>query len=301
MPASLTKHFTGPFLVGFAAFLWATDALVRYPTSGRVDPTFIVLVEHIVAVLILLPWLLMKHKKAFFALNAKEWMAAVFSGMGGSAIGTLFFTASFLYVNPSVSVLLQKLQPIMVVFIAYLFLGERPLRKFYFWSIIALAAGIILSFPDLNFDFLSGGVSLHSKGIQYSLGAALLWAASTVSGKILLKRIHPTVATFWRFFFGFFALAVVQSLTHESLHWNSISEAPVLLSLFYLSLIPGLFAMLAYYSGLARTSASVTTFIELLYPIGAVALNTLFLHTPLGMVQTIAGGILIIAVAMISL
>ena len=210
------KTMSGPFLVGLAAILWATDALVRYPASGKIDPTIIVLVEHLLAVMILLPWLLYKHKSSLFSLNTKEWLAAIFSGIGGSAIATLFFTASFLYVNPSVSVLLQKLQPVMVVVIAYLFLGERPARKFYLWSIVALAAGIILSFPDFNFDFLSGGLSFHSKGIQYAFGAALLWAASTVSGKILLVKPPPVLATFWRFFFGLLALTAVSFLAQDS-------------------------------------------------------------------------------------
>lgn len=293
------KNISGPFLVGFAAILWATDALVRYPTSGKVDPTFIVLIEHILGVLILLPWLLYKHKNSIFSLNAKEWLAAIFSGIGGSAIATLFFTASFLYVNPSVAVLLQKLQPVMVVMIAFLFLGERPAKKFYCWSLVALAAGIILSFPDLNFNFLSEGLSIHSKGIQYAFGAALLWAASTVSGKILLVRTPATLATFWRFFFGLLALSAVMFLAKDTPPLTSMSQS-LSFALLYLSIIPGLLAMLIYYSGLSRTPASVTTFIELIYPIGAVALNTIFLHTPLGMVQTIAGSILLVAVAMIS-
>ncbi len=296
----IAKLCSGPLLVGLAAFLWATDALTRYPVSGKVDPTWIVLVEHIIAILVLAPWIVMKHRDSIFSLNLKEWFAAVFSGVGGSALGTLFFTASFLYVNPSVSVLLQKLQPVMVVIIAYIFLGERPVKKFYFWSIIALGAGIALSFPDFNFKFLNEGVSLHSKGIQYSLGAGILWAASTVSGKILLQRTPPAVATFWRFFFGCIALAVVQGLANEIPDWKWISDGPLFLSLIYLSVVPGLFAMLVYYAGLARTPASVTTFIELLYPIGAVILNTAFLHTPLETVQTIAGLILVVAVAMIS-
>lgn len=294
------KTISGPLLVGFAAFLWATDALVRYPAIDRIDPTFIVLVEHILAVVLLLPWMMKKHRGNFFSLNLKEWIAAMFSGIGGSAIGTVFFTASFLYINPSVAVLLQKLQPILVVIIAYLFLSERPARKFYFWGFIAVGAGVVLSFPDFDFSFLHGGMNVRSKGFQYAFGAALLWAASTVSGKILLKRTAPTVATFWRFFFGLLALGVMSAFGNTIPTLSSLATPSIYTTLLYLSLIPGLCAMLAYYSGLSRTQASVTTFIELLYPIGAVILNTTFLHTPLEPVQTVAGLVLLGAVAMIS-
>lgn len=300
MPKSGAKSLTGPLMVAFAAFLWATDALVRYPAIGRVNPTFIVFVEHVLAVIILLPWVMIRHRGKIMSLTPKEWAAAVFSGVGGSALATTFFTASFLYVNPSVSVLLQKLQPIIVVLIAFPLLGERPERKFYFWGVIAFAAGVILSFPDLNFNFMSGGMDLHSKGIQYAFGASLLWAAATVSGKILLERTPPVLATFWRFFFGFLALGAILLLADTGVPIREMAATSDIGVLLYLSLVPGLLAMLVYYAGLSRTPAGVTTFIELIYPIGAVALNTIFLHTPLNMTQTIAGAILVLAVAMIS-
>src|SRR5690349_6696754 len=93
----------GPLLVGLAACLWATDALVRYPAINKIDPTFIVFFEHLLGVLILAPWVYLKYQKQLFSLSPGEWASALFCGVGGSALGTLFFTASFLYVNPSVS------------------------------------------------------------------------------------------------------------------------------------------------------------------------------------------------------
>ncbi len=302
MNPTVFKKLPGPVLVGFAAFLWATDALVRYPAISNVDPTVIVLVEHVLAVLILLPWVLRRYRKQFFALTPKEWASAVFCGGAGSAIATLFFTASFKYINPSVAVLLQKLQPVMVVAIAYLFLGERPSRKFYIWGSLALMAGIALSFPDMDFKFLSKGVEFRSLGVQYALGAALIWAASTVFGKILLKRTAPTLATFWRFFFGLITLCAMMSASGQGQSSMTFyHDTNILLFLIYLGLVPGLWAMVTYYNGLATTPASVTTFIELLYPIGAVILNTLFLHTPLEPFQIGAGSVLLLAVTMLAL
>ncbi len=295
-----TQSWTGPLLVAVAAFLWATDALIRYPAIEKVDPTFMVFVEHLLAVFILFPWLYFKNRNELFSLSPKEWFAALISGVGGSAIATVFFTASFLYINPSVAVLLQKLQPVIVVLIAYLVLGERPEKKFFLWGTVALGAGVALSFPDLDFRFLGSGVDLYSKGIQYAFGAALLWAGATVSGKVLLKNTTPTLATFWRFFFGLIALTVLLFLSGTPPTLSLFTHTTAWSSILYLSLVPGLLAMLVYYNGLSGTPASVTTFIELIYPIGAVALNTIFLHTPLVPVQTFAGFILVCAVAMIS-
>ncbi len=293
---------TGSFLVAIAAFLWATDALFRYPAIHRVDPGLIVVAEHFLAVLVLLPWMWLKHRQDYFRLTLPEWLAAAFSGAAGSALATLLFTASFRYTNPSVAVLLQKLQPLMVVVIAYFVLGERPQRKFYMLGPVALVAGIILSFPDLNFHLFDQNVSLHSMGVRYALAAALIWAASTVSGKFLLNRIPPTVATFWRFFFGLLAMmAILLSQPPLPALAELVQSTEMIFCVLYLSLLPGLLAMLFYYHGLARSSASVATFVELLYPIGAVVLNTLFLKTPLSLTQTVAGSVLLVSVTLLSL
>jgi DME family drug/metabolite transporter len=290
---------SGPVWVGLAAFLWATDALIRYPAISKIDPTFIVLFEHVLAVLILFPWIYRKYGKSALSLNKGEWRSAIFSGAGGSAVATILFTASFKYINPSVAVLLQKLQPVLVVIIAYLFLGERPAKKFYLWGTVAMAAGLVLSFPDLNFDFILKKDS-HSIGIQYALAAALMWAGSTVTGKSLLIRTPPPVATFWRFFFGLLGVILVVLITRSPIQLEYLKPGPSLYSLLYLSLVPGLLAIIIYYKGLSSTPAGVTSFIELIYPIGAIILNSSFLHTPLNLVQTLAGGVLLLAVAMLS-
>ncbi|MBI2712310.1 MAG: DMT family transporter [Bdellovibrio sp.] len=306
------EKLLGPALIGTAALVWATDALVRFPAGEKVDAAVLVYLEHILVLLVCLPFILKKFGKKLFSLSKAEFFCAALSGTGGSALATTFFTASMSYVNPSVAVLLQKLQPIMVVVIAYIFLGERPMKKFYLFCLVALAAGVLLSFPDLDFDFLSD-VKLRSIGVRYALLAAFFWASSTVSGKILVRKTPPLLATFWRFVFGFFALTLILFFAPSFLQKTGtvrpdlLDTLPVLFHgwmpffILYLSLVPGLAAFLLYYAGLARTSAGASAFIELIYPIGAVILNTAFLNTPLNLVQVIAALVLMVAVTAISL
>ncbi len=282
----------GPVWVGLAAFLWATDALVRYPAIAKIDPTFIVLFEHVLAVSILFPWMYRKFGKATNTCSRAPTRSC-------SAAATILFTASFKYINPSVAVLLQKLQPVLVVLIAYIFLGERPAKKFYLWGSIALVAGVVLSFPDFNFDFVLKKDS-HSIGIQYAFLAALMWAGSTVTGKKLLIKTPPPVATFWRFFFGLLGTIMLVLISRSPIQIEYLLPGPALYSLLYLSLVPGLLAIVIYYLGLSSTPAGVTSFIELIYPIGAIILNTAFLHTSLNLVQLAASGALLLAVGMLS-
>lgn len=294
------RMFVGPLFVGIGAMLWATDSLLRFPLLNKLNPILIVLLDHLVSLVVLFPWIKLKYGYSFFRLTLKEWLAAAFVGAAASAIATVLFTASFLFVNPSVSILLQKLQPVLVVLIAIPVLREIPKPSFFLWGLVALGSGVVLSFPMLDFSFLRHGLDVHSRGVFYALSAAGLWAVSTVVGKVLLRRTPSSIATFWRYFFGFVTLAVLWVISGRAIPWPVLRTAVVWETVLYISLIPGLVGMLFYYAGLSRTAANVATFVELLFPVAAVILNTVFLHTPLHPVQLWAGIALLFAVTKIS-
>ncbi|MEK7691283.1 MAG: EamA family transporter, partial [Bdellovibrionota bacterium] len=101
----------GPAWIALAAFLWGTDSLFRFPVSRLVDPSISVLVEHVLGFLSLCLF-----SRAFgvdfkFRPSRQEWLGLAFVGGGASAFATLAYTLSFTLINPSVAVLLQKLQP----------------------------------------------------------------------------------------------------------------------------------------------------------------------------------------------
>ncbi len=298
----MPERYAGPLLVVIAALLWGTDSLFRFPTAASLDPTFIVFCEHVAGIALLAPWIAWRERPALFKLDAKGWLSAFVVGAGGGAIATVLFTASFRYVNPSVTILLQKLQPIFVVLLAYFFLGERPARKFYPWAAVAFAAGFVLSFPDLDVSFMRERGNLHAKGVIYAFAACAIWGVSTVAGRALLVRTTAGVATFWRYFFGLATLTAILYGASIPMTFGAVfASRGTLVAMVYLSVMSGLIPMFIYYAGMARTPASVVTFIELLYPVSAVALNTVFLHTPLTPVQLGAGGALLLAVTLISI
>lgn len=295
------KNWLGPIFVGIAAFLWATDALFRFPAVSEINPTVLVTVEHLIALAVLAPWLWLRRGKQLFSLGPAEWVAAAFIGAGGSALATVLFTASFRYINPSVTILLQKFQPILVVVVASIFLGERPGPRFLRWASLALLCGVLLSFPDFDFRFVSETFSFKSRGALYAVGAAAIWALSTVAGKGLLKRVPADVTTFWRFFFGAFTLLLLLLMAGIELPLEALRQPKIMTALVYMGLVPGLIALLAYYRGLSSTPASVATFVELIFPVSAVALNSIILKIPLTTTQLVAGAILLFAVTRISI
>lgn len=297
----LSSPRLGALFVGLAAMLWATDALFRYPlVQHQIDPTFIVFSDHLIALALLAPFMVFKKRDVIFRVSPAQWPALALIGGGSSALATILFVASFQYVNPSISILLQKFQPILVLLLASLFLGERPKGAFWIWASVAFASGFVMSFPDFDFAFL-GELSLASKGSIYALSAASLWAVGTVMGKGALRSIDPWAVTFWRFAFGLGTLVVLLLIGDHPLPWNAIREPSVVLALFYLAVFTGLIALVLYYHGMKRISASQTTLLELLFPVSAVLVNTFFLRMPLSPVQALSGVVLLFAVTRISI
>lgn len=297
---TVSKTALGPLFIAFAAILWATDGLVRYPMVQKgINPILTVYFDHLIAILLLTPYVFYHHRKELFKMGRREWCGLLLIGAGGSALATVLFTASFRYVNPSVSILLQKQQPVLVVLLAMLFLGERPNKAFWIWAPIALMAGLTISFPDFNFHFLTDS-SVASTGGLYAFGAAAIWALSTVTGKAVLFTVPPMVVTYWRFIFGFMALAGMLAAT-DGFEFAPLFNPEFTGSFLYVALIPGLLAMIVYYQGMMRAPASTTTFMELLFPITAVLLNTIFLKIPLSPIQSAAALVLLFAITQISL
>jgi drug/metabolite transporter (DMT)-like permease len=289
----------GPLLIAAAALLWATDSVVRAYAVSALDPTFIVLCEHWVGVLILAPWIFFRYGRLAFKLSFRDWVSLAFIGAGASATATVFFTRSFQNIHPSVAILLQKIQPIFVVIFASAFLGEKPKSRFFLWSLIALIAAAGVSFPGYNLSFLRSGFNPTSLGVAQALAAASLWAVATVMGRALLSHLKADLTSFWRFFFGWMAMLIFWVNRAPTSSVTSI-QSSLILSLLYMGIFPGAVAMLLYYRGLAKTPASVATFVELVFPISAVCLNAIFLRAPLATSQLLAGGVLIFAITRIS-
>jgi drug/metabolite transporter (DMT)-like permease len=276
------------------AGLWATDTLFRHPMVHQLSALTIVYLEHLFAVAITGVWVLTFHRRRLF-MGFNQTAGALFIGVFGSAIATLLFTLSFQFVNPSVSILLQKTQPIVVIVLSALFLGEKLNSRFWLWSLVALAAAFFISFPHgLNLNDLS---SSDTKGTLFALAAAALWAISTVVGKAVLKDAIGPVLSFWRFFFGFVVLFIYARMTTQTrIELPFVfNDTGILKSIFIMALVPGVIAVTLYYRGLSRVPASVATILELSFPLCAMWINSHYLDLHLENIQIVAAGVLLLA------
>ena len=282
MKAQLKSY--GPYLVFFAAILWASDAPFRIHLTGSLSSELIVLLEHAIAFVILAP-LLYSFRAEIIALTKKQWLAVLFIGVGGSALALVLFTESFNYMNPSVVILLQKLQPLIAISLAVSFLKEVTPTKFWLWGGVALASAYIISFPNLVPQLFEGETfNPHIIGVWLALSAAALWGASTVLGRYMLDTVSFKVMTALRFAVALIFLLVFNAYT------GSLSEISSMTStdwfyVFIISITSGVVGMYIYYKGLSHSRASVATIAELGFPFGAVVVNYVFLDAALAPLQ----------------
>jgi drug/metabolite transporter (DMT)-like permease len=251
--------------VAVAAGLWGTDALLRNPLAKSTQAATIVFWEHVVLVVLVLP-LIVVALPALWRAGPRYVAAGIVVGAGSSAIATILFTEAFVRGDPVTPVVLQKVQPLVVVLLAAAILGERPRPRFGIFLLGGLAGVWLTVFPS-PFD-----VSVHgAEPALLALAAAGLWALGTVLGRFLALELAFQHVTAVRFAFGLPAsLAAVLVLGAPlTASWHDLAFIALL------ALVTGLVALLLYYWGLKRTPASVAAIAELTFPVVAIAVGYL--------------------------
>ncbi len=268
---------SGVLWVAAGAALWGTDTVFRAPLTQVIGPTHIVLYEHLILSLVVLP-IVIRHRGVLRHLGRSEWLAVLGISWIGSAAATVLFTYAIQAGNPTTAVLLQKLQPLFAMTLAWRFLGERWSRKFPYVVVGALFGGYLISFGGANLlDPLS---AVELRPALLAMTAALGWGSTTVLGRWMVPKVPFTLLT------GLRVVCAVPLLTLFSL-----METPVLprgehvLPLVFLALVPGFAGLMLYYRGLGRTPAFRATVAELAFPATAALLNWTFLGAETNSVQ----------------
>jgi drug/metabolite transporter (DMT)-like permease len=305
IPRAFTNRISA-LLVAVAAALWASDAYFRPALTQQLSASQIVFVEDLLIALCFLPALgRIRRELAGFPL--RSWLALAIVALGAQAFATFLFTRSLAYAFPAHAApnfsvenevyLLYLLQPIFGVTLARIVLRER--RRPYFWPLAALALiGVyFIIFPQQPLTPFSSVQHGQVAAAALVLGAVLLWASGTVFGRYALADISFVTTAAMRFWLALPALLILMVAQGGTASFGqfSLHQLPSFLGI---ALVPGLFAMLLYYRGLASTPASVATIAELAYPCTLFLVFSLpppvGLGTPL-YAPEIAGAVLLVA------
>lgn len=284
----------GPAFIIIAAILWSLDGILRR-SLYTLPPSIVVFYEHILGAIILLP-LLIKYLSDLKKMTRKEWLSIILVSLFSGALGTIFYTAALgmvQYIQFSVVVLLQQLQPVWAILAAAILLKEKITKDFALWAGIGIIAAYLITFKDLKVNISAGNPTFIAALL--ALSAGFMWAVSTSFSKIVLSKVSFWTATGLRFWLApVFALIFVIGQGQTST-LTALSQQQWMM-LVAITLSTGMVALVIYYYGLKKTPARVSSICELTWPASAIFIDYFLYRQTFTASQII--GIVLLFVAM---
>jgi drug/metabolite transporter (DMT)-like permease len=290
-------HWYGPPLVALGALLWATDSLFRSAVVRDYTPLLIVFANHALCLVVTLPLLWVKRRE-LLSMTRRELLALAFISTFGSVIAMVLFTEAFRFASSyTTPILVQKLQPIFAIGLARVVLGERPSRRYPVWAALALIGAYFVTFGTSN------PMGALASGDIYpaicAAGAAAIWGATTVAGRLLLGGRDHLFVTAARFTFAsvFIALLIVE---FDDFFQIIPAFTQHLAPFAGMAFVSGLLPLVLYYLGLKSTPASTATLCELAFPLAAILLNWILLGQALTVPSLVGAALLVSAITALS-
>ena len=288
-----------PVFVIIAASLWGIDGIILRPALYNLPVPLVVLIETSIVAILLTPILVLRLK-SIKQLELKDWLAFIGVGRLGGAIGTMAITKALFYVNfvnLSVVILIQKLQPVFALTFAALFLKERLPKEFFFWASLAILGAYLMTFGIKLPILTTGDKTVIAASL--SIIAAASFGSSTVLSKRALKNVSYETGTYLRFSITALIMLTINLFANDFASVSQINFHQWIIFL-VIALSTGGVAIVFYYYGLKRISASVATICELAFPLTAVILEYFIHKNILSVVQWFGVAILLISIIRVS-
>lgn len=284
-----------PFFIIIGASLWGVDGIVLRPVLFTLPVTLVVFVESTIVAVLLTPFMF-KYFGEIKNMGLGDWLAFIGVALLGGAIGTMAITRALFYVNYvnlSVVILIQKLQPVFAISLAAVYLKEKLPTEFFLWAVLAIVGAYFMTF-GLNLPDLSNGDKTAMAALL-SLLAAFSFSSSTVLSKRALKNVGFELGTYLRFAITSVIMLLIVLIPGTITSITNISSTQILIFIL-IAFSTGGPAIFLYYYGLKRISASVTSICELAFPLTAVILEYFVHGNILDPVQWIGASVLVISI-----
>ncbi|HEY6437621.1 MAG TPA: EamA family transporter [Ignavibacteriaceae bacterium] len=265
-----------PLFVIIGASLWGVDGIILRPSLYGLPVPLVVFIESTIVAVLLTPYFI-RHFHSLKTFDYKDWLAFFLVAFLGGAIGTMAITKALFYVNfvnLSVVILLQKLQPIFAITLAAIFLKERLTKIFFFWAALAITGAYLMTF-GINLPDLSTGDKTTVAAL-FALLAAFSFGSSTVLSKRALQNVSFEMGTYLRFLFSAIIMLIIVFSVGDMKSIADITSNQIIIFLI-IAFSTGGVAIFLYYYGLKKITASVATICELAFPLTAVVLEY-FIH-----------------------
>ncbi len=288
-----------PLAIISAAILWGVDGIILRPSLYTLPVALVVLIESAIVTVYLSP-ILFKNTNVIKKLGLTDWLAFAGVALFGGALGIMGITKALFYVNYvnlSIVILIQKLQPVFALTLAAIMLKERLPGKFFFWAALAITGAYVMTF-GFHFPSIDSGDKTLAAAF-YALLAAFSFGFSTVLSKRALRNVSFELGTYLRYLISSVLMLLIVLGFGE---FNAISNVTTTQFLIFLliAFTTGGPAIFLYYYGLKNVTASSSTILELAFPLTAIILEYFIHGKMLSIVQWLGVVILIFSITKVS-
>lgn len=267
-----------------ALLFGSMGVLVRLVAKEGVGPFSQVLVRVIIATAIL-SLVVIPKTNDFFCLKSKKDLLLYFvAGALGYGLMLILFTLAILETTIANTFFLLFTEPIFVIILASIFLGEKITKRLVV-SVALCLLGVFLIFnPSELAKNLTGNV--------YALAAGFFYAVYILIGRYMGKSYAPTKSTLWSFIFAvLFLLPVSAALEPGSMSMKISALGWLLLFIFALVNVSAYFLL---NTGLRKITAGYGSILLVFEPVSSMAYAFLF-FSEVPTQSTIIGAALILA------
>jgi len=286
----MMRKILPPLAVVFAALLWSADGFLRQELYS-ISSFLVVTLEHAFGALLFLPFLI-KTWPEIKKLGQRGWISILWISICGGILGTYFYTKALSYVDYidlSVVVLLQKLQPIFAISLAAIILKEKLTQRFIGLALLAMLGAYLVTFGTTSIADWDDKTLIAA---LLATLAAFSWGSSTVLGKHALNRLPFTAVTALRLSLTAVGALIIFTVTSDGFGTLELTTHQWR-NLVIIVMSTGAVALFIYYFGLKHMQASHATVYELTWPLSAVFLDWIIRGHMLGFAQII-GAILLL-------
>ncbi|MDL4840147.1 DMT family transporter [Aquibacillus rhizosphaerae] len=279
----MNKPPLNPFIAIIIGVISVSSAAVLVKLANTAPASIIANYRLLFAVLIMAPYVLLKHNKEFKLISKKDWLFSALAGIF-LAFHFIFWFESLNYTSVASSVVLVTLQPLFAFLGTYLFFKERFSPAAIISMLIALTGSVIIGYGDFQIN----GAALF--GDLLAIIGAIMITVYFLMGQNVRKRVSLMTYTFVVYGISSITLVIYNIVLQHSFVNYPATHWWIFIAL---AIVPTFFGHTLFNWALKWVSTSFISMGIVFEPVGASILAYIVLGEQITWTQWLGGTIVI--------
>lgn len=294
MPKRLPPFLTSPYtLLVLNMLFWSGNWIISRALRHEVTPIGLNFWRWTLALAILLPFTwreVWEHRRVV----VRDWKVILALGALSISVFNLLVYQAMRGTTVANGVLISSLQPIGVIFFAWLLAGERPSGRQALGAVISLAGMMVIVTRGEPLNLLE---VRFNPGDLWTLGMLPVWGVYSVLLRYRPPELSPQALLAVMTFFG--VLLLLPFAIHAHFTGTPIRLDPATVgALFYLAIFASLLGMVFYNIGVAELGPNMTGMFLHLVPVFGIAQAWIFLGEPVRLYHLSAAALIFSGLAL---